>query len=408
MKKRSYGLEKFLIGVVSILLVACIALIFGLKTGLVNLDFIGKGETEKGEKAEEIEEPAEQASFTFMGVGDNLLHDVIFYNNDRTLKEIDYNSIYANISNYTKADINYINYETICAGTETGLSLGGYPAFNGPTGFNDAVANAGFNWFSLCSNHTYDRGIEGVLAELNYIKTNQPQVTVTGAYSTAEEANTPTVVEINGIKVGLASYCYGFEGEPIGTDEANWMVNRIDEGKIRSDMAVLNEVSDVQIVTMHWGTEYHTEQNEEQEYYAHLLNELGVEVIVGAHPHVIEPVEWIHGEEQDTLCYYSLGNLISAQNANDNMIGGMANFTVTYDFDAKKATVTNATFIPTITYYDSSYNNYQLYTIKEWNDDLAASHEVTVVENQDLTKGYVQQYVSEVMKNVTDVTIVLE
>ncbi|MDO4466556.1 MAG: CapA family protein [Bacillota bacterium] len=408
MKKRSYTFEKFLIGVVSILLVACIALIFGLKSGLVNIDFKSKGEQKKGEKAEQKVESGEQASFTFMGVGDNLLHDVIFYNMDQTMKDIDYNTIYSNITQYTTADINYINYETICAGTENGLTLGGYPAFNGPTGFNDAVANAGFNWFSLCSNHTYDRGITGVLTELDYIKTHQPQVTVTGAYASAEEASTPTVVEINGIKVGLASYCYGFEGEPVGTDEANWMVNRIDENKIRNDLAVLNEVSDVQIVTMHWGSEYHTEQNEEQEYYANLLNELGVEVIIGAHPHVIEPVEWIHGKEQDTLCYYSLGNFISAQNANDNMIGGMANFKVTYNFDTKKATVSDATFTPTITYYDPSYNNYQIYTIHEWNDDLAASHEVTLVEKHDLTKAYVQEYVKNVMKNVKNVTVVLE
>ena len=173
-------------------------------------------------------------------------------------------------------------------------------------------------------------------------------------------------------------------------------------------MKKLNKVSDVQIVTMHWGTEYHTDVNNMQKEYAKLLNSLGVEVIIGTHPHVIEPVEWIRSDKQDTLCYYSLGNFISAQNANDNMIGGMASFKVTYDHDKKKATVSDAAFTPTITYYDSNYNNYQMYTIHEWTNKKAKTHEVTVSEGQDISKEYVQKYVKNVMKDVKGVKIVTE
>ncbi|MBQ0064456.1 MAG: CapA family protein, partial [Firmicutes bacterium] len=244
--KKSLG-EKLLI-VLSIVLFAMIGVLGCIKVGIIPLSISKESKTEKKESEEKT---GNTASFTFMGVGDNLLHDVIFWNMDKTPKQIDYNTIYDNIKNYTTADLNYINYETICAGEENGLTLAGYPSFNGPTAFNDAVANAGFDWFSLCSNHTYDREITGVVTELNYIRTHLPDIIVTGAYMSEEEANTPTVVEINGIKVGLASYCYGFEGEPIGTGEDRWMVNRIDEGKIREDMAKLNDVSDVQIVTMH-------------------------------------------------------------------------------------------------------------------------------------------------------------
>lgn len=362
----------------------------------------------ESQKTETTAKKDDTASFTFMGVGDNLLHDVIFHNNDYSMKDIDYNDIYTNMKKYTKEDINYINYETICAGTENGLTLDGYPSFNGPAEFNDAVAKAGFNWFSLCSNHTYDRGTLGVLTELDYLKKHEPNVTITGAYASKKAAEKPTVINVNGIKVGLASYAYGFESEPSGDPDTKWMVNKISEKKIRSDMKKLNKVSDVQIVSMHWGTEYHTKQNAEQEKYAKLLNELGVEAIIGTHPHVIEPVEWIHGKKKDTLCYYSLGNLISAQNANENMIGGMASFKCSYNFKTKKARISKAEFIPTITYYDASYNNYALYTIKEWNNTLAQSHEVTVSEGQDLSKKYVQNYVKDVMKNVKGVKVVLK
>ena len=346
-------------------------------------------------------------SFTVMGVGDNLLHDVIFRNMDQSMKDVDYNDFYKTIKKYTTADLNYINYETICAGTKNGLWLDGYPSFNGPAKFNDAVANAGFNWFSLCSNHTYDRGTLGVQTELDYIQKHCKDVTVTGAYQTKKASETPTVVKIHGIRVGLASYAYGFESQPDDSDTA-WMVNKISKTKIKKDMKTLNKVSDVQIVTMHWGTEYHTDVNNMKKEYAKLLNSLGVEVIIGTHPHVIEPVEWIRSDKQDTLCYYSLGNFISAQNANDNMIGGMASFKVTYDHDKKKATVSDAAFTPTITYYDSNYNNYQMYTIHEWTNKKAKTHEVTVSEGQDISKEYVQKYVKNVMKDVKGVKIVTE
>ncbi len=346
------------------------------------------------------------ASITFMGVGDNLLHDVIFLNMDQSEKDVsEYESVYHTIENYTTADLNYINFETICAGNENGFSLSGYPTFNGPTEFNDLIAKAGFNWLSLCSNHTYDLGEDGVLAELEYIEENQPDLTVTGAYQTEKASNTPTVIEVNGLKVGLASYCYGFENPQNNT----WMVKEIDEDTIRKDLKALNKVSDVQIVSMHWGTEYKTVPNEEQEEYAKLLNELGVEVIIGTHPHVIEPVTWIKGDKQDTLCYYSLGNFVSAQNANDNMIGGLANFTLTYDFDTKETTITDIKFTPTITYYTESFTDFETFTISEWTDELAATSYTTVVEGQDISVEYVQNYVKDVMSDIPkDIEVIYE
>lgn len=348
-----------------------------------------------------------KASFTFMGVGDNLLHDVIFFDESQSLKDIDYNDIYTGIKRYTKADLNYINYETICAGTDGGLELAGYPSFNGPTGFNDAVSNAGFNWFSLCSNHTFDRGTQGVRSELAYLRKHEKNVTITGAFDRKKDADTPTVITIHGIRVGLASYCYGYEGGPDDPSDT-WMVSKISEKKIKADMKKLNKVSDVQIVTMHWGTEYKTKENAYQRKYAKLLNRLGVEVIIGTHPHILEPVKYIHGDKQDTLCYYSLGNFLSAQNANDNMIGGMAEFKVTYDFDSKKAKVSEAKLTPTVTYYNSSYNNFNVYPIQDWTDKKASSHYVEVVAQQDLSRAYVQKFVKKVMGNPKGVEIVLE
>lgn len=104
-------------------------------------------------------------------------------------------------------------------------------------------------------------------------------------------------------------------------------------------MEALSKVSDVQLVSMHWGEEYQTEPTEEQEDLANYLNELGAEVVIGSHPHVIEPAK-VKGKKQDTLVYYSLGNYTSAQDMDSTMVGGMASFTLNYDSNTKKTSFT--------------------------------------------------------------------
>ncbi len=396
-------MKKVLIGILSILLIACI----GLDGYLIYTHLEKEEKTVVKEKKEKKEETAKAEqdrieSFNFMGVGDNLLHDVIFaYDEDGN-----YDDIYDPIKEYTeKSDLNYINYETICAGQE--LEYSGYPVFNGPVEFNDSITHAGFNWLSLCSNHTFDRGVQGVLANLNYIKEHDPQLTVTGSYTSKEESEIPTVVEINGIRVGLASYTYGLNGFEL-PEGYEWLINLIDEDKIRSDMEKLKEVSDIQIVSMHWGVEYETVPDEQQQYYAKLLNELGVEVIIGGHPHVVQPVEIIHGQNQDTLCYYSIGNFLSSQDHNENMVGGMPSFRLSYNFRTKETSFSDVKFTPTITWYDANYQNYKVYTIEQWTDDLAASHYCTVMAGEDMTKQWIADYFTSIVGNPEGVEIITE
>ncbi|EJW92351.1 capsule biosynthesis protein CapA, partial [gut metagenome] len=159
----------------------------------------------------------------------------------------------------------------------------------------------------------------------------------------------------------------------------------------------INAVSDVQIVAMHWGEEYHTEPNEEQRQLAQYLNSKGVEVIIGTHPHVIEPVEFIETADQTTLVYYSLGNFISAQDTNETMVGGMANFRLNYDFDTKKTTFSDVQFIPTITWISPDLRQYRTTTIHEYNDEWAANHFITA-NGMDISKAWVQQYVSSIIQ----------
>lgn len=308
-------------------------------------------------------EKNESSAFSFVGVGDHLIHEPVYYYQTQPYH---FDSIYeATKPAIQDADLAFINAETLMAGESFGL--GGYPMFNGPKELVDALDRTGFDWLALSSNHTLDRGVDGLQAQLDDLATRFPHISVTGSHRTADE---PYIVrDINGIRVGLLGYTYGLNGMELPEGE-EYRVDRIDEAKIRHDMEQLSKISDVQLVSMHWGEEYNTQITEEQARYARLLHELGAEVVIGTHPHVIGPVEILKGEQQDTLVYYSLGNFLSAQDRPECMVGGMAAFDLRYDFATKKATFANVRLIPTITYVSSDLQTYSTHTIHDYDDAL--------------------------------------
>ncbi|MBM6766058.1 CapA family protein [Faecalicoccus pleomorphus] len=366
-----------------------------------------KQETVKQETETKIEPKEEKgsSSFTFAGVGDNLIHQAIFSQYEMGVTDYDFKEDYALMKPYIEpTNLSFINQETICAGEEFGLSH--YPQFNGPTQILDAVADTGFDWLAASSNHSLDKGSDALLAELNYLHENYPDISVTGAYRNEEESNQYIVREVNGIKVGLLGYTYGLNGIPLPEDMP-WLVELINEDQIQKDMEALSKISDVQIVSMHWGTEYHTEIEADQQALAQKMNEWGVEVIIGTHPHVIKPAEIIQGEKQDTLCYYSLGNFLSAQDTNEGMVGGMASFTLQYDFDTQETSFKDVKFTPTVMYYDPAFTTFKVMTIHDYNDDYIPTHYVASL-GYDMSKAWIQNYVKEIMGSPEGIEVVVE
>ena len=349
-----------------------------------------------------IEEPK---SFTFIGVGDNLYHGALYYRQRMAGNGYNFDTYYDGTREYSEnADLAYINMETICNGDEH-YELSSYPLFNGPKEVIDAVYNAGFDWWSISSNHSLDTGANGLLEQLNTIHEKYPDIITTGSHTSLEDKNTPIVKEINGIKVGFLGYTYGLNGLVVPEDK-EWLVSMIDKDQMKIDMEALSKVSDIQMVAMHWGVEYSTSISEEQKDLTKYLNELGAEVIIGTHPHVIEPAEIYHGENQDTLVYYSLGNYTSAQDAAPRMVGGMASFTVNYDPNTFETSFTDVKFIPTVTWFDGGFNDWKTYTLADYNNDLYATHRH--VYDFDLSKEWVTNFVKEVMGESQDIEIVYE
>lgn len=366
------------------------------------MGFILTHPTSKNQDAK-IVEKEEKKSFTFVGVGDNLYRNTQYMCQEQN-EYYNFDSYYEMTNKYTqKADLAYINFETLCIGEEYGLS--GYPTFNGPTEILSSVNKAGFDWWSLSSNHSMDRGVEGLLKQIELVRENYPDVITTGSHTSKKDKNRTLVKEINGIKVGFLGYTYGLNGFVLPEDKP-WLVDLIDKEQMKKDMEALSKVSDIQLVSMHWGDEYQTYPNDEQQDLANYLNELGAEVVIGSHPHVIQPAKIIKGKKQDTLVYYSLGNYTSTQDVDERMVGGMASFTVNYDPNTKKTSFTDTKFIPLITWFDAGYSTWKTYSIEDYTDSIASTHRLS--GEYDMSKEWVQQYVQSVMQDLEGIEVVLE
>lgn len=295
--------KKYVIVALLALTLASILIVFILKEKKV--------ETKEPKKVLEKEEKEEikTSKLSLVMVGDALLHSSV-YNDAYKNGVYDFSSQLEYIKPIIqKYDLAFYNQESILGGTSIGLS--DYPTFNSPQEFGDAMVDAGFNLVSLANNHTLDRGEKAVLNSCEYWKTKD--VLTAGSYTSFEEANEIKIKEKNGIKYTLLSYTYGTNGIPVPSGK-EYLVNLYSDEKAKEDIEKVKDKVDIILVSMHWGTEYQTEPTEEQKRQANYLSSLGVDIIIGTHPHIIEPITYIN----DTLVIYSLGNFISAQSTNND------------------------------------------------------------------------------------------
>lgn len=277
---------------------------------------IVKDDLFKEEKPKEIKETKEvkkekvkEEKLSLVMVGDALLHSSLYndaYQNGTYNFSPQLELIKPIVQNY---DLAFYNQESILGGTSLGLSS--YPTFNSPQEFGDAMVDAGFNLVSLANNHTMDKGVKAIESSCNYWKTKD--VLTAGSYCSGEEADNIQVKEKNGIKYALLAYTYGTNGISVPQDKP-YLVNLYSDEKAKADIEKVRDKVDLLIVSMHWGTEYRSEPTDEQKREAEYLSSLGVDIIIGTHPHVIEPITYIG----NTLVIYSLGNFISAQTTSND------------------------------------------------------------------------------------------
>lgn len=299
-----------------IILIVCAGIIYFSSS---NFSFFKS--TDKVEKKDVIEKEVKKdkdyTAKVFM-VGDALIHSAVYEDARQSDGTYDFTPMLSAIKPISsKYDLAYYNQETILGGKDLGYS--NYPRFNSPQEVGDAFVDAGFNLVSLATNHTMDKGEQGVLNSVAYWKTKSGVVS-SGQWSSDEERNQSiaTIHEVNNIKYAFISYTIWTNGlnTPTGKEYLN---NLYSEEKAKADIEAVRDKVDFVIVAMHWGTEYSFKVDAKQEEIANYLSSLGVDLIIGAHPHVIQTVEYINNNK--TFVVYSLGNFISDQNDVDNFTG---------------------------------------------------------------------------------------
>ena len=225
----------------------------------------------------------------------------------------DFSYVFSDIKHYIdNADIAIGNLETTFAGAARGYS--NYPTFNTPEQLAQNLKDFGIDVVSTANNHCMDTGYKGLVSTLDYL--DSAGISHTGTSRTQEEQNTVLIKDINGIKIAFLSFTYGTNGIPVSL-EKTYSVNLI------SDELILNQLQlakaqnpDLICVSMHWGIEYQNTQNKEQERLADLLFQNGTDIILGSHPHVLQPMEkrtitLEDGSTKDGFVIYSLGNFMS-------------------------------------------------------------------------------------------------
>ena len=357
--------NKVLISTILILLVLFIAIAtfyyFKNKNNYENLAQASAQEIEQEKQAneeeskEEEEEPVD-VTFTLSAIGDIMCHNTQYidaYNEDTDTYDFSY--VFEDISLYTKtADICIGNLETTFAGEEVGYSS--YPTFNTPDSLAYELKDIGVDVLSTAGNHALDKGFDGLSRTIDVL--NDADISHLGTYKTEEEQNKTLIKYVKGIKIAFVNYTYGTNGIAVPSDK-QYCVNLIDEDLMKKQIdSAKEENPDIIIACMHWGNEYQTTQNSTQEELADFLFQNGVDIILGTHPHVLEPMEkrtvtLEDGSTKDGFVIYSLGNFISDQNAEYTRNSIILNLDITKHVDGT-ITIDNYEYIPIYMYKDTS------------------------------------------------------
>lgn len=268
----------------------------------------------------------------------------------------DFSYVFSDIKDYiNSADIAIGNLETTFAGAKKGYS--NYPCFNTPEQLAGNLRDFGIDVVSTANNHCMDTGYNGLVSTLDYL--DEANIAHTGTSRSVEEQNTVLIKDVNGIKIAFLSFTYGTNGIPVPSSKT-YAVNLISEELILEQLKLAKEQNpDLICVSMHWGIEYQNKQNAEQEKLANLLFKNGADIILGSHPHVLQPMEkrtitLDDGSTKDGFVIYSLGNFMSGQTKERTRNSIILNIELTKSGETDKTSIGAVSYVPIYMYKDSS------------------------------------------------------
>lgn len=318
-----------------------------------------------------VDDNNHSTSISLIMAGDNLINDKLYNAAKKDDGSYDFKSMYSYIKDIVKNyDLAYYNQETILGGSEIGVSS--YPAFNSPYEVGDATIDTGFNLVSLATNHTLDRGEKAIINSLNYWN-NKSNILTSGSYLSNDDRNKVNIKEVNNITYTMLNYTYGTNGIKV-PEGKEYLVNiwpctgnnpdndtKYQEYKevVKKDILRVRDKVDLLIVAMHFGVEYTHVPTKYQIDMAEFLSSLGVDIIIGTHPHVIMPITYIN----DTLVIYSLGNFLSAQDTNNDYnttVGLLSSIKITKNIDKDNNSSIKLSYLNNELIYTTNKDGYKI------------------------------------------------
>ncbi|WP_413165443.1 CapA family protein [Capilliphycus salinus ALCB114379] len=337
-------------------------------------------------------EPPQPQPYTreakLVAVGDIMMHGTqIKSGYNSSTKTYNYDSFFTEVKEIiSQGDWAIGNLETTLAGPETGYT--GYPLFNAPDTLADAIKNAGFNVLTTANNHSLDRREAGLLKTLENVK--KRGLEPVGTAASAEEAEEILILEKNEISMAILAYTYGTNGIPI-PEGKDYLVNLINEAEIIQDIQAAENLGvDVVTVALHFGSEYQRQPNEQQKKLVKNLVDAGADIILGSHPHVVQPYEIFErtdesGNNKKAVAIYSMGNFVSNQRGNYKDLGVIFKVNIKKSFPEETIEFTEIQAIPTWVhrYWASNKYNFRILplekTVTAKNDPLLPSGEYSVL-----------------------------
>lgn len=356
-----------------------------------------QAEIEK-QKAEEAANTPQISTASVIAVGDNLYHTSLLESGQYDTGEWNYDHIYEHVLDEIQAaDLAFIDQETVLTNDHSAISS--YPSFATPTEVGDAIIKAGFDVIESATNHFDDYGYDYMAQTFEFWRTNYPDIPVLGIHETQEDADTIKVKEVNGISIAMLDYTYGTNNSGAG-EGREYMISIFDKEKVASDIQKAKAVSDCIIFVAHWGKEDESMPTEYEKEWAAFLLEQGVDVVIGGHPHVLQPYGRMYDDSgNEMVIFYSLGNFVSTQQQLSELLGGMAGFTI------QKTTLNGESSIqilspevkPLVMHYNHNTGDYGPYMLEDYTEELASQHSVRELIGDEFTLENLKSKYKEIM-----------
>lgn len=395
-RKRRVLKQRLMLAMMTILFLLILGVVMSVRSCQKRAD----EEEAKKIAAQKAEEKKKKDNTLHMvAVGDNIYHMPIVEEGKGEEESEDWNFdfVYENVKDdIGKADLAVVNQEAPLVKDHEDVS--GYPAFGTPYEAGDALAKAGFDVVTQATNHSYDKGKEGIKDSISFWKENYPKVKVLGIHDDKDDSRVQIVKKKN-FKIGMMNYTFGLNENAKPPEENAYMVDVYEEEKVKEDVEKAKEKADVVVVFLHAGVEDETEVDEQTEEKITFLAEQGVDIVIGTHPHVLRPFEMKKRPDGGKmLVYYSLGNFVSVQKEVPELLEGMADITLKKNPETGKVKITDYSMTPLVMHYEEKQTEATVYKLSDYNKKLAKSHGVHEYTEDEFTMESIKDFLKPFLK----------